>query len=251
MAAASARSTRVDFGPLAASYDRLRPVDENWRELQEVILEEGDFAGRRVLEVGCGTGRLAAALAERGARVWGVDPSEEMLAQAREIAGRGVGLKLGRAEDLPFRDGWFERALMRLVLHHLDRPRAFAELGRVLAPGGRLVVATFDPASFAGYWLNRFFPPMAEIDEARFPGLDELRLELEAAGFTEVRCRRLSQRSSIGRREALERIKGRYISTLRLLDDETFAAGLAQAEAELPATSEIRVEWLVVAAGRP
>ena len=34
-------------------------------------------------------------------------------------------------------------------------------------------------------------------------------------------------------------------------DDETFAAGLAQAEAELPATSEIRVEWLVVAAGRP
>ena len=57
-----------DYGPLAESYDRLRPADANWHELLDVLVEEGDLAGRRILDVGCGTGRLAAALAERGAR---------------------------------------------------------------------------------------------------------------------------------------------------------------------------------------
>jgi len=52
---------------------------------------EGDLRGRRVLDVGCGTGQLALALVDRGAKVWGVDPSSEMLEQARSAAGRRVG----------------------------------------------------------------------------------------------------------------------------------------------------------------
>jgi SAM-dependent methyltransferase len=83
-----------------------------------------------VLDVGCGTGRTAAALAERyGAKVWGVDPSEEMLAVARQKVPASVGLKAGSAEDLPFRDGWFERAVMVLVVHHVDRGRALPDRG--------------------------------------------------------------------------------------------------------------------------
>jgi len=212
---------------------------------------EGDLAGRRVLEVGCGTGRLAAALAERGARVWGVDPSEDMLAQARATAGKGVGFKLGRAEALPFKDGWFERAVLRLVVHLVDRPRALAELARVLAPGGRAAIATFVPAHFEHYWLTAVFPEIAEIDRARFPGPARLTAELAGAGFESVRTRTMTQRVRLSRDDALERIRGRYISTLRLLDDETLAAGLDRAERELAADIESVLEWAVLSAEKP
>ena len=96
-----------------------------------------------MLDIGCGTGRFLAQLAEV-AKAWGVDPSPEMLEVARARAG-SAGVKLGSAEELPFKDGWFERATMWLVAHLVDRPRAFGEAARVLEPGGRFAVATFDP----------------------------------------------------------------------------------------------------------
>jgi ubiquinone/menaquinone biosynthesis C-methylase UbiE len=240
-----------DFGPLAGSYDRLRPVDSNWWELFELLVAEGDFGGQRVLDVGCGTGRLAAALAERGARVWGVDPSEEMLREARLATGGGVGLRRGRGEELPFKNAWFDRAVLRTVVHLLDRARAFPELARVLVPGGRAVIATFAPEHFEAYWLNAFFPEVLEIDRARFPTLEELVDELAVAGFGPVRVHRLSQRGRRARDEALEQIRGRYISTLRLLDDESFARGLAAAERGLPEAVDFTLEWIVVAAELP
>jgi SAM-dependent methyltransferase len=240
-----------DFGPLAEDYDRLRPVDESWWELVDVLVAEGDLRGRRVLDVGCGTGRLAAALTERGAKVWGVDSSSEMLAQAREAVDRNVGLKLGTAETLPFRDGWFDRAVMRLVVHLVDRSRALPELARVLAPGGRALIATFAPAHFEWYWLVEIFPEVAEIDRRRFPAPEVLAGELEAAGFVSVSTRALPQRRLLRREEALERIRGRYISTLRLLDEETFGAGLERAERGLPEEIEARLEWAIVSADLP
>ncbi len=212
---------------------------------------EGDLRGRRVLDVGCGTGRLAVALAERGAKVWGVDPSGEMLEQARLAAGKTVGLKQGRAEELPFKAGWFDRAVLRLVVHLVDRARALPELARVLAPAGRAVVATFQPRHFDRYWAVDIFPEIGEIDRERFPAPEALAAELEAAGFERVRTRLLSQRGTLAREHALERIRGRYISTLRLLDEAAFAAGLARAERELPAAIDLRLEWAIVTADTP
>ena len=59
----SSQTPGPDFGRLASSYDRLRPTDESWLELLDVLVREGDLVGRRVLDVGCGTGRLSAAFA--------------------------------------------------------------------------------------------------------------------------------------------------------------------------------------------
>jgi SAM-dependent methyltransferase len=154
-------------------------------------------------------------------------------------------------EALPFKDGWFDRVVLRLVVHLVDRPRALPELARVLVPGGRALIATFQPGHFEWYWLVGIFPEVGEIDRRRFPPPDELESELEAAGFTSVRTRTLLQHSTLSREHALERIRGRYISTLRLLDEETFAAGLERAERELPETIETRLEWAIVSADRP
>lgn len=237
------RST--DFGRLAATYDRLRPLDDNWRELFELLVREGDLVGRRVLDVGCGTGRLLAALAERGARVWGIDPSPDMVAAARE---RGSA-KVARAEQMPFKDGWFERAVMWLAAHLVDRRRAFAELRRVLVSDGRVAIATFDPAHFDRFWLNEHFPSLERIDRGRFPTEDDLKRELRAAGF-EPQLFRLSQRAEITREAALERIRGRYISTLELLPEDEYRAGLERAEQELPDEIGYALEWLVLIALR-
>jgi ubiquinone/menaquinone biosynthesis C-methylase UbiE len=194
--------------------------------------------------VGCGTGRWSAALAERGSRVWGIDISDEMVELARQ---RGVNAKRASAEALPFKDGWFERALLVLVVHVLDRARAFAELHRVLGAEGRVVIGTFDHQQFDDYYLNAYFPSLADIDRARFPTRDALEAELEAGGFV-ARTRPVEQRASWSRDRILERIRGRFISTLQLLSDTEFAEGVARAERELPDQVEAEQHLLVVVA---
>ncbi len=242
-------AARPDFGGLASRYDRLRPADANWWEVFEAIAAEVGGAGRRVVDVGCGTGRFAHALAEGGAEVWGVDTSDEMLAQARARL-PGGRFERARGEALPFEADSFDAAVLRQVVHLVDRPAVFAELARVLRPDGRVVIATFHPGHFDTVWVTRFFPCVAEIDRARFPTPEELAAELRATGFGAPRVRRLTQRSEIAREDALERIRGRYISTLTLLDERDYAEGLAHAERELPETLAYELDWIVVSAPR-
>ncbi len=237
------------FARLAPSYDRLRPADERWWALTEALVRAADLRGRRVLDVGCGTGRLLAALAERHAvKAWGIDASPEMVEVARAALPATAGVRVGRAEALPFRDGWFERVVMRMVVHHLDRPAAFAEARRVLGEGGTLGIVTEDPAFFDRHWLARWFPELVRIDAERFPSAETLERELAAAGLA-PRVERLRLPARVPRDEALERIRGRAYSTFDLLSDEEYAEGLARAEAELPDPLAYELDWLVVSAG--
>jgi SAM-dependent methyltransferase len=162
--------------------------------------------------------------------------------------GPGGTFKEARAEELPFKDGWFERAVMWLSSHLVDRRRAFAQANRVLGTDGRLAVVTFDPSYFATFWLNRLFPSMRQVDVERFSTAEQLEDELRAAGFAEVELTRPSQTGVHERSAALERIRGKHISTFDLISQEEYEEGLARAERELPERIEYPIEWLIAVA---
>jgi SAM-dependent methyltransferase len=234
------------FDGRASRYEELRPVDENWWEVFGALVRLGRLRGQRVLELGCATGRLAEALEERElARVWAVDASEAMVARAKEL---GVNARLARAEALPFKAGWFDAVVMRMVLHLVDRRRALEQARRVLRPEGRVVIATEDPDSFDDVWFARFFPSVPEIERTRFPSADALRIELAAAGFATVEIERLRQHRTQTREHAVDLIRSKGFSTFDLLDPGEYDEGLARAEAELPARLEYTFDWLLVAA---
>jgi len=234
------------FDERAARYEELRPIDANWWEVYEALVRLGRVRGKRVLEVGCGTGRLSHALEERAlARVWAVDASEAMVERAR---GLGVNARVARAEALPFKAGWFDAVVMRMVLHLVDRPRALEQAARVLSPEGTLVIATEDPDSFDDVWFARFFPSVPEIERARFPDAEGLRDELTRAGFGRVEIDRLRQHREQTREHALDLIRSKGFSTFDLLDPVEYEEGLARAEADLPDTFEYTFDWLLAAA---
>src|SRR5918911_382246 len=110
----SSASPDSHFADVAARYDELRPQDARWWRVFDELVRLGDLRGRRVLDVGAGTGQFAAALAERAlARVWAVDASREMVERARSA---GVAAKVATAERLPFKDSWFERCVARMAV---------------------------------------------------------------------------------------------------------------------------------------
>ncbi|MFX0574570.1 class I SAM-dependent methyltransferase [Nocardia nepalensis] len=115
---------------------------------QPAMLElAGDVTGRQILDAGCGSGPLFAALRERGAIMTGIDASAGMLEQARRRLGADADLQVADlADPLPFPDGAFDDIVASLVLHYLKNwGPTLAELRRVLTPGGRLLVSVEHP----------------------------------------------------------------------------------------------------------
>ncbi|HUS81972.1 MAG TPA: class I SAM-dependent methyltransferase [Dehalococcoidia bacterium] len=133
---------------------------------EPVVLELlGDVSDLDVLDAACGTGRYALRLAEDGARVCGVDATEEMLAHGRRKAADQdltVDLRHGNLDALPFEDGSFDLVLSALALCHIpDLGPAMAEFARVVRPGGRLLISDFHPFCLLIGWRTCFDRPEA------------------------------------------------------------------------------------------
>ncbi|HEY7356179.1 MAG TPA: methyltransferase domain-containing protein [Ktedonobacterales bacterium] len=110
--------------------------------------------GDAILDVGCGPGDLALLLARRvgsGGMAAGIDASPEMIARARQKAGRRgltVDFRLEPVEALSFADHTFDGVVSSLMYHHLPadlKPQALASIARVLKPGGRVCIVDFMP----------------------------------------------------------------------------------------------------------
>lgn len=115
-----------------------------WADLRKEILDSvGDVRGLRVLDYGCGFGRLGMHLSLCGAQVWGFDlssPAIETASQAARRYGLSAQFEQMDAENLRYADASFDLVIGFGVLHHVIKyPRASTELFRVLAPGGNAV----------------------------------------------------------------------------------------------------------------
>jgi ubiquinone/menaquinone biosynthesis C-methylase UbiE len=145
----AARGVRETYDRIAGHFAETRAYP--WPEVTEFLDDVGP-ASNRGLDLGCGNGRHAEALAERVPSVVGVDVSRGLLRTARERAReRGFADRLhlvhGDATALPFRDDAFDVAVYVATLHHLAprsaRRRSLDELARVLRPGGRALVSAW------------------------------------------------------------------------------------------------------------
>lgn len=154
---------------------RLLMREQQWRPL--IVGQLACRKPKAVVDVGCGTGTLAVALAEAipDARVSGVDGDRSILAQAKEKRGaENVHWVRALADELPFDDASVDAAVCTLVLHHLSRSgkrRAAAELYRILKPGGMLIVADFgvpqDPVMSAAFFGVQCLDGFSTTDDNR------------------------------------------------------------------------------------
>ncbi len=163
--------------------------------LDEVKVRDGD----RVLDVGTGPGLVAAAAAERGADVVGIDFSEAMVTEARRHY-PGLTFQHARAESLPFEDGRFDAVVGNFVLHHAARPEdVLREAFRVLRRGGRVGFTVWaEPSKLEAFGL--FFAAVeehagsAELPHGPLFGVSDFEVfhgMVRSAGFGESSVREL------------------------------------------------------------
>ena len=139
--------------------------------------------GKSYIDIGCGTGNYTIALSKLGYNFTGLDPSETMLAIARQRAPLADWL-LGSAEKISVPDDQFYGAIATLTIHHwLDIKKALQEICRVLKVNSRLVLFTSLPEQMAGYWLNHYFPKMMQTSIKKMPGMDQIIDAARYAGF--------------------------------------------------------------------
>ena len=203
------------FDRISPSYDRMNLLmsmgcDGRWRRLG--VRASGAQPGDAALDVCCGTGDFAVELRRAvgpSGRVVGLDFSPQMLEMARRKSSAVEWLQ-GDALALPFADGEFAAACVGFGVRNLsDHRRGFAEMARVVRPGGRVVCLEMStpPAPirpFSQLWTDRGVPVLGRIvardPEAyrylpesvhRFPAAPELAEIMRDAGLVDVGYRRL------------------------------------------------------------
>jgi ubiquinone/menaquinone biosynthesis C-methylase UbiE len=154
--------------------------------------------GKRILDIGCGSGTLAKRLAEDGAAVTGIDPGAAALEKARSAVPE-ARFEAASADALPFPAASFDGAVMLNALHHVPDPAAaLAEAARILAPGGVLIVV--EPLA-----EGSFFDALRPIEDetaVRAAAQDAIAAALADRAF---RCRRdvtVSRRESFASLDA-------------------------------------------------
>jgi ubiquinone/menaquinone biosynthesis C-methylase UbiE len=180
-----------DLGPESYARWRASEVGAITESLQHALMLRliGDVANKRVLDVGCGDGKLAVELAQRGGgQVAAVDVSPAMIEAARERAKSlavELDLQAASVQSLPFPDASFDIVVAFTILCFVqDAAPAFAEISRVLKPGGRLVIGELNRwSTWAAQRRARAWLGSAMWRQGHFRTPHELRDLARAAGL--------------------------------------------------------------------
>lgn len=190
----SVKSEQEFFDESYASGVRERAVGQIYsithqrvKDYEEMIYN--GVKGRRVLEYGCGTGGHSLEIAQRGGIVTGIDISEVGVSMAEEKA-RALGLanasyRVMDAENLEYPAGTFDIVIGEGILHHLDLHKAYGEISRVLAPGGRAIFMEPLGHNLAMNLFRSRTPHLRTPDEhpLRKPDLDMARRYFDTCSF--------------------------------------------------------------------
>jgi ArsR family transcriptional regulator len=186
------RLERVLAGRREASAQFFASAAGQWDKLRDDLFGN-DFAFRAiagllddewtVADLGCGTGAMSAILAPHVKQVIGVDASDEMLDAAKTRLGDATNIEFrkGSLEALPLAPDSVDAATLMLVLHHLPSPaEALAEAGRIIKPGGRVLIV-----DMASHEKDEYRQQMGHV----WLGFSEEQMTkmLGAAGFTHVK----------------------------------------------------------------
>jgi len=225
-------SVEYDASGIHEVYDAARGLSPEGRAFWAGLLADL-FSGarvRRALDVGCGTGRFLSLLRDvLGGAVVGVDPSADMLSVAaqKDVADR-IHLIRAPAGPLPIRTGSMDLVFVHLVYHHIaDKAFALREWERVLSPDGLLFICSPTVELLGSYMWMRFFPTAVRVDSERMPRRLKLIAEAVDGGFQLHRHETVTRPYTRTMSEYVDRIAQRALSTLRLIPDEEFEAGVA------------------------
>ena len=172
----------VLYNSIGTGYNNKRTADHYLAER----LYENVVSGSKgiYLDIGCGTGNYTIALQNKGLEMWGIDPSSKMLETATAKSDT-CQWALGRAENIPVVDNFFEGITGILTLHHWKNfTAAFKELYRVLKPGGKMVFFSSTPQQMENYWLNHYFRAMLQDSIEQMPSYETIAAAAGKAGFT-------------------------------------------------------------------
>jgi ubiquinone/menaquinone biosynthesis C-methylase UbiE len=209
----------------------------------------GVVEGTRVVDVACGPGTLALLAAKRGARVSAIDFASSMVEALRARAERdGISIECEQGDGmaLPYADGTFEAAFSMFGLMFFpDRARGFAELLRVLRPGGRAVVASWQPFDRVPL-IAELFVTLGEL----MPGLpfgkskaplgepDEMRDEMRNVGFESVSVHEIAYATNSPSLEEWWISMRRSLAPIVLLENKLGKAAIDDLEGKILARLE-------------
>jgi len=124
---------------------------EDWCRIA-IARHLGDIGGKKILDIGCGGGVDFKIFEQKGADVFGIDPSEIMVKDAKGKVKNPDNIKVGEYEEIPFPDKTFDIVFGRFSLHYLKNfDKAYQEMHRALVPNGILLLVVSHPAFDLAY----------------------------------------------------------------------------------------------------